>query len=133
MSGTCIQLVDLYLPTEGSWEPQQQRRHSPAALPSCAYLVAWRAQHACLDHHRFANNVQCMLPPQLGMGAVHEYEEGLARQLYQELSQVRGIRILGPPPDVPQVRAIGPCGGGVLQHWLERLDAIGGRLPMCRG
>ena len=36
------------------------------------------------------------------MDAVHEYEEGLARQLFEELSGVPGIRILGPTPDVPQ-------------------------------
>lgn len=47
---------------------------------------------------------------QLGMRNVHKYEEGLARQLYEELCDVPGIRILGPPPDVPQVRqGIGAC------------------------
>lgn len=102
MSGAFIQLVDLYLPTKGSWEPQQQQRqHMPAARPGLAYPAAWRAQHSCLCL------TVCLCPQQLqlGMGAVHEYEEGLARQLYEELSGVPGIRILGPPPDVPEVGA----------------------------
>lgn len=48
------------------------------------------------------------------MGSVHEYEEGLARQLYEELSEVPGIRILGPPPDVPEVGS--EAAAGWLQH-----------------
>lgn len=41
----------------------------------------------------------------LGMDAVAEYEERLSTQLYEGLTSVPGVRVLGPPPHVLQARA----------------------------
>ena len=46
----------------------------------------------------------------VGMEAVEQYEHELSRLLYQEVSALPGVRVLGPPPSVPMV---GGC--GVLQ------------------
>ncbi|PSC71016.1 cysteine desulfurase [Micractinium conductrix] len=41
----------------------------------------------------------------VGMEAVEQYEHELSRLLYQEVSALPGVRVLGPPPSVPMGRA----------------------------
>ena len=52
-----------------------------------------------------AMGVACDYLMELGLDNIHAYEQQLGDYLYQELSKVRDVRILGPPPSAPGGRA----------------------------
>merc|ERR1712118_15088 len=47
----------------------------------------------------------CEYLPQLGMDAVHQYENEIGAYLYEQLAAVDGVRIYGPPPSCDRGRA----------------------------
>lgn len=71
----------------------------------------------------------------LGMDAVAEWEEALSKQLYEGLSSVPGVRILGPPPHVPQARRGRRrrllAGTGVAPAWAPPLQPAARPKPLC--